>query len=46
GGRAAALAEARAHLAAARTLLDGLPLEPGAAAELGALLDALTDRER
>ncbi|MGW4291261.1 polyprenyl synthetase family protein [Streptomyces sp. NPDC004673] len=46
GGRAAALSEARAHLTAARTLLDGLPLEPGAAAELGALLDALADRER
>lgn len=46
GGRDAALAEARAHMAAARTLLDGLPLEPGAAAGLGALLAALADRER
>ncbi|MFG3094227.1 polyprenyl synthetase family protein [Streptomyces sp. NPDC048202] len=46
GGRAAALSEARAHLTAARTLLDGLPLEPGSAAELGALLDALAVRER
>ncbi|MFD4791135.1 polyprenyl synthetase family protein [Streptomyces sp. NPDC058459] len=46
GGRTAALSEARAHMAAARALLDGLPLEPGAAAELGALLDSLADRER
>ncbi|MGA5651164.1 polyprenyl synthetase family protein [Streptomyces seoulensis] len=46
GGRDAALTEARAHMAAARRLLDGLPLEPGAAAELSALLDALADRDR
>ncbi|MFI8348833.1 polyprenyl synthetase family protein [Streptomyces sp. NPDC085596] len=46
GGRTAALSEARAHMAAARTLLDGLPLEAGAAGELVALLDSLADRER
>jgi geranylgeranyl diphosphate synthase, type I len=45
GGRTAALAEARAHTAAARTLLSGVPLAAGAAGDLFRLLDLLAGRE-
>ncbi|QHA02861.1 polyprenyl synthetase family protein [Streptomyces broussonetiae] len=45
GGRAAALAEARTHTAAARALLAGTPLAAPAAADLLALLDFLVGRE-
>ncbi|GGW40900.1 dimethylallyltransferase [Streptomyces lucensis JCM 4490] len=45
GGRAAALAGARAHTAAARALLADAPLAAGAADELRRLLDHLVDRE-
>ncbi|MFI1363645.1 polyprenyl synthetase family protein [Streptomyces griseochromogenes] len=45
GGRAAALAEARARTAAARALLTELPLAAGAAGELCALLDFLVGRD-
>ncbi|MFC9926316.1 polyprenyl synthetase family protein [Streptomyces sp. NPDC127190] len=44
GGRAAALAEARAHTAAARGLLAGAPLAAGAAADLVRLLEFLLGR--
>jgi hypothetical protein len=44
GGRAAAVREARRHLAAAEALLAGLPLAPGPAAELRTVLSALADR--
>ncbi|GHE07879.1 polyprenyl synthetase family protein [Streptomyces alanosinicus] len=44
GGRTAALAEARAHTAAARTLLARAPLAAGAAGDLFRLLDHLVDR--
>ncbi|MER5548277.1 polyprenyl synthetase family protein [Streptomyces sp. NPDC002589] len=44
GGRTAALAEARAHTAAARTLLAQAPLAGEAVADLGRLLDQLADR--
>ncbi|MFJ6838600.1 polyprenyl synthetase family protein [Streptomyces sp. NPDC091209] len=44
GGRAVAVREARRQLAAADTLLAGLPLAPGPAADLGTLLAALADR--
>ncbi|MFF3447703.1 polyprenyl synthetase family protein [Streptomyces sp. NPDC002667] len=44
GGRAAAVREARRHLAAADTLLAGLPLAPVPAAELHSMLSALADR--
>ncbi|MGQ4418415.1 hypothetical protein ACN6LA_005100, partial [Streptomyces sp. SAS_269] len=45
GGRAAALAEARAHTAVARELISGLPPAAGAAGELLGLLDHLEDRD-
>ncbi|WP_064455611.1 polyprenyl synthetase family protein [Streptomyces hygroscopicus] len=45
GGRSAALAEADRHIAAVETCLDGLPLAPGAVAELRTLLDFLVRRE-
>lgn len=45
GGRAAALAEARAHTAAARALLTKAPLAEPAAGELLGLLDFLVGRE-
>ncbi|WP_225096077.1 polyprenyl synthetase family protein [Streptomyces sp. CoH27] len=45
GGRSAALAEARAHTAAARALLAEAPLAAGAAGQLRTLLDHLADRE-
>ncbi|MEW2259553.1 polyprenyl synthetase family protein [Streptomyces sp. NPDC047869] len=45
GGRAAALAEARAHTAVARELVRGLPAAAGAAGELLGLLDHLVDRD-
>ncbi|MER6030142.1 polyprenyl synthetase family protein [Streptomyces sp. NPDC001851] len=45
GGRTAALAAARAHTDAARTLLTGLPLATEAAGDLFRLLDFLADRE-
>ncbi|MEU5535515.1 polyprenyl synthetase family protein [Streptomyces sp. NPDC020362] len=45
GGRAAALAEARAQTAAARALLTDLPLAAGAVGELRALLEFLVGRE-
>jgi geranylgeranyl diphosphate synthase type I len=45
GGRAAALAEADAHTAAARTLLAGLPLTTAGAGELFRLLDFLAGRD-
>ncbi|WP_369387080.1 polyprenyl synthetase family protein [Streptomyces sp. CG1] len=45
GGRTAALAEARAHTAAARELLARAPLAAGAAGDLCRLLDHLVDRE-
>ncbi|WP_460110408.1 polyprenyl synthetase family protein [Streptomyces sp. YKOK-J1] len=45
GGRAAALAEARAHTAVARELVSGLPGAPDAAGELLGLLDHLMDRD-
>ncbi|MEU0335225.1 polyprenyl synthetase family protein [Streptomyces sp. NPDC006193] len=45
GGRTAALAEARAHTAAARALLAGAPLAGGAAGDLSRLLDFLAGRE-
>ncbi|MEV8035572.1 polyprenyl synthetase family protein [Streptomyces sp. NPDC086182] len=44
GGRAAAVREARRHLAAADTLLAGVPLAQGPAAELRTVLSALADR--
>jgi geranylgeranyl diphosphate synthase type I len=44
GGRAAALREARRHLARAHALLAALPLDPGATADLRTLLAALTHR--
>ncbi|MEU0005502.1 polyprenyl synthetase family protein [Streptomyces sp. NPDC006314] len=44
GGRTAALAEARAHTAAARALLADAPLAAGAAEELHRLLDLLVHR--
>lgn len=44
GGRTAALAEARAHTAAARALLTRAPAAPGAARELLRLLDFLVGR--
>ncbi|MEU1040744.1 polyprenyl synthetase family protein [Streptomyces sp. NPDC005551] len=44
GGRAAALTEARSHLAAADALLESAPLAPRPRAELRTLLSALTDR--
>ncbi|MER5856831.1 polyprenyl synthetase family protein [Streptomyces sp. NPDC059688] len=46
GGRTAALAEARAHTAAARSALARAPLAAGAVSELDGLLDLLLDRER
>ncbi|MEU6091977.1 polyprenyl synthetase family protein [Streptomyces sp. NPDC047085] len=45
GGRAAALAEADTHTAAARTLLVGLPLTTAGAGELFRLLDFLAGRD-
>jgi geranylgeranyl diphosphate synthase type I len=45
GGRTAALAEARAHTTAARTLLAQTPLATGAADDLCRLLDSLVERE-
>ncbi|MBL1084667.1 polyprenyl synthetase family protein [Streptomyces actinomycinicus] len=45
GGRAAALAEARAHTTAARTLLAGTPLAGRAPGDLAELLDLLVGRE-
>ncbi|MQY37646.1 (2E,6E)-farnesyl diphosphate synthase [Streptomyces sp. RB17] len=45
GGRAAALAEARAHTATARTLLSQTPLATDAAGNLLRLLDVLAGRE-
>ncbi|MGV4983764.1 polyprenyl synthetase family protein [Streptomyces sp. NRAIS4] len=45
GGRTATLAEARAHTAAARTLLTEAPLAAEAAGDLVRLLDHLVDRE-
>ncbi|MEU4930245.1 polyprenyl synthetase family protein [Streptomyces yokosukanensis] len=45
GGRTAALAEARTHTAAARTLLAQAPLAAGAARDLFRLLDHLVDRD-
>ncbi|MER5383545.1 polyprenyl synthetase family protein [Streptomyces sp. NPDC002688] len=44
GGRAAAVREARRHLATADTLLAGLPLAPAPAADLRTVLSALADR--
>ncbi|MEU6371028.1 polyprenyl synthetase family protein [Streptomyces sp. NPDC046931] len=44
GGRAAALREARRHLAAADTLLGSVPCSPRAAADVRSLLPALTRR--
>ncbi|MFJ7151349.1 polyprenyl synthetase family protein [Streptomyces sp. NPDC100445] len=46
GGRAAALAEARAHTATARRLLADGPLATGPAGELARLVDLLADRVR
>ncbi|MFF7356536.1 polyprenyl synthetase family protein [Streptomyces filipinensis] len=45
GGRTATLSEARAHTAAARTLLTGAPLATEAAGDLFRLLDHLVHRE-
>ncbi|MFJ3307133.1 polyprenyl synthetase family protein [Streptomyces sp. NPDC086549] len=45
GGRAAALAEARRHTAAAESALAGVPLAAGAAGELRCLLDFLVRRD-
>ncbi|MFI6357503.1 polyprenyl synthetase family protein [Streptomyces sp. NPDC050743] len=45
GGRTAALTEARAHTAAARTLLSRAPLATEAAGQLTRLLDHLMDRK-
>ncbi|GAA3038354.1 polyprenyl synthetase family protein [Streptomyces glomeratus] len=44
GGRAAALREARRHLAAADALLDSVPCSPRAVADVRSLLPALTRR--
>ncbi|WP_435887627.1 polyprenyl synthetase family protein [Streptomyces nigra] len=46
GGRTATLAEARHQAAAARAALDAVPLAPGPAAELRALLDFVIRREQ
>jgi geranylgeranyl diphosphate synthase type I len=46
GGRSAALAEARRHLAAVEAVLAGVPLEPVAADSLRSLLDFLVRRDR
>ncbi|MFC9504582.1 polyprenyl synthetase family protein [Streptomyces sp. NPDC057002] len=45
GGRSAALAEARRHLAAVETALAGVPLAAGAAGELRSLLGFLVRRD-
>ncbi|MFC9129923.1 polyprenyl synthetase family protein [Streptomyces sp. NPDC057099] len=45
GGRSAALAEARRHLAVVETALAGVPLAAGAAGELRSLLDFLVRRD-
>ncbi|MGA5895751.1 polyprenyl synthetase family protein [Streptomyces venetus] len=45
GGRSAAMAEARRHIALVDTALAGVPLEAGAAAELRALLGFLVRRD-
>ncbi|GGY34194.1 polyprenyl synthetase family protein [Streptomyces djakartensis] len=45
GGRSAAMAEARSHLAAVETALAGLPWEAGAAGELRSLLGFLVRRD-
>ncbi|MFI5673293.1 polyprenyl synthetase family protein [Streptomyces cellulosae] len=45
GGRTAALAEARRHLAAVETALAGVPLEPAPEGELRSLLDFLVRRD-
>ncbi|MGW0601816.1 polyprenyl synthetase family protein [Streptomyces sp. NPDC002776] len=45
GGRSAALGEARRRIAVAEAALDAVPLEAGAAGELGALLDFLVRRD-
>ncbi|MFJ9722813.1 polyprenyl synthetase family protein [Streptomyces sp. NPDC101209] len=46
GGKAAALAEAHRHIAAAETTLAGTPLEDGAREELRSLVGFLVRRER
>ena len=45
GGRAAALAEARRHIAAAKTALAGVPLAAGPADDLRSLLELLVRRD-